>query len=160
MDMQHGHGHAVWTWTCSMDMDMEHIFGHAAWIWTMDMHGCRNARMPIKSSVRHRYFSVSLQCLVRHRHFGIMVSPVLLVTGWCPAMVSSFSEYLFDVKSKTKLTLACHAGKSAALGQGIFLNRFLSRLWWARVQESNTGCEIVFIDYSKGKLDYFRYLWL
>ncbi len=43
---------AAWTWTCSMDMDMQHRFG--AWTWTVDMHGCMDARMPIKSSVRHR----------------------------------------------------------------------------------------------------------
>jgi hypothetical protein len=65
LDMQHGHEHALWTWTNSMDMDMHHSFGHAA--WTMDKHGCQNAGMLIKSSVRHL-------------HSGIMVSPVLLVT--------------------------------------------------------------------------------
>ncbi len=62
MNMQHGqcmqcgHGHAAWTWTCSMDMDWtcsmdmdtQHRFGHAAWTWTVAMHGfmdavCRNA---------------------------------------------------------------------------------------------------------------------
>jgi hypothetical protein len=43
MDMQHGHEHAARTWTCGTDMDMRHDFGHAAWIWTMDMHGCQNA---------------------------------------------------------------------------------------------------------------------
>jgi hypothetical protein len=81
--------HAAWTWTWSMDMDIQHGHGYAAWIWScsMDldsghawMHGCQNARMAIKSSVWHPLFSVSLQRLVRHRHFGIMVSPVPLVT--------------------------------------------------------------------------------
>jgi hypothetical protein len=41
---------------------------------------CRNAGVPIKRLVRHRYFTVSFPRLVRHRHFGIVVSPVLLVT--------------------------------------------------------------------------------
>jgi hypothetical protein len=31
MGMQHGHGHAAWTWACSMDMGMQHGHGHAAW---------------------------------------------------------------------------------------------------------------------------------
>jgi hypothetical protein len=57
-----------------MDMDTQHGFGHAAWTWTVDMHGCMDAGMPIKSSVWHRQFSVSLQRLIRHRHSGIMVS--------------------------------------------------------------------------------------
>jgi hypothetical protein len=63
-----------------MGMDTQHSFDNAACIWTLDMHGCWNAGMPIKSSVRHRKFSVSLRRLVRHRHSGIMVSPVPLVT--------------------------------------------------------------------------------
>jgi hypothetical protein len=37
MDTQHGHGHALWTWTCSMGMDTQHSFGNAACIWTMNM---------------------------------------------------------------------------------------------------------------------------
>ncbi len=65
MDMQHGHGHAVQSWTYSVDMETQHGFNHKAWILTMDMHGCL---MPIKSSVRHHQFSVSLQRLVRHQH--------------------------------------------------------------------------------------------
>ncbi len=42
--MQHGHGHAPWLWTCSVDMDMHHGHLHAPWTWTctmvmdMDMH--------------------------------------------------------------------------------------------------------------------------
>jgi hypothetical protein len=32
MDMQHGHGHAVWTRTCSMDMYTQHGFSHTAWM--------------------------------------------------------------------------------------------------------------------------------
>jgi hypothetical protein len=60
--MQYGHGHAEWAWTCSMgiDMDMQHGQGHVARIWSCgmdldrDMHGCMDAGMPIKSSVRHR----------------------------------------------------------------------------------------------------------
>ncbi len=77
----HSNGHTALTWTCNMDMDMDmqHGFGHAAWIWTRDMHGCRNAGMPIKSSVWHCWFSVRLQRLVQHRHSTIMVSPVPLV---------------------------------------------------------------------------------
>ncbi len=78
--MQHEHGHALWTWTCSMGMDTQHSFDNAACIRTMDMHGCRNAGMPIKCPVQHRWFSVSLPLLVRHRHSGIMVSPEPLVT--------------------------------------------------------------------------------
>jgi hypothetical protein len=35
---------------------------------------CRNAGIPIKSSVRHRYFTVSFMGLVLHRHSGIVVS--------------------------------------------------------------------------------------
>ncbi len=58
MDMKRGHGHAPWTWR---------------WTSTMD------AGMPIKSLVRHRQSSVSLQPLVRHQHSGIVVSPVPLV---------------------------------------------------------------------------------
>jgi hypothetical protein len=77
MDMQYGHEHAAWTWTCITALVMRHGFGHAAWIWTMGMHGCQNAD---KKPVKHRYFSVSLQRLVRHRHSGIIVSPVPLVT--------------------------------------------------------------------------------
>ncbi len=50
MDMQHGHGHALWTCTCSMGIDTQHSIDNAACIWTMDMHGCQNAGMPIKSS--------------------------------------------------------------------------------------------------------------
>jgi hypothetical protein len=45
IDMEHGHGHAVWTLTRSMDIDTQHGFGHAAWIWQwtcMDVE-CRNA---------------------------------------------------------------------------------------------------------------------
>jgi hypothetical protein len=67
MDMQHGHGHAARIWS-------------AAWTWTVDMHGCMDAGMPIESSVRHRYFSISLQSLVRRRQSGIIVSAVPLVT--------------------------------------------------------------------------------
>jgi hypothetical protein len=35
MELQHGNGPTVWTWTCSMDMDMDmqHGFGHAVWTW-------------------------------------------------------------------------------------------------------------------------------
>ncbi len=79
---QHWHEHATWTWTCNMDMDMDmqYGFGYAAWTWTVHMHGCTDARMPMKSSVRHRKFSISLYCFVRHHHSGIMVSPVPLVT--------------------------------------------------------------------------------
>jgi hypothetical protein len=56
-----------------MDMDTQHGFGHEAWTWTVDMHGCMDAGMPIKSLVQLRYFSVSLQRLVLHQHSGIMV---------------------------------------------------------------------------------------
>jgi hypothetical protein len=41
---------------------------------------CRNAGIPIKSSVWHHYFTVSFPRLVRHRHSGIVVSPAPLVT--------------------------------------------------------------------------------
>jgi hypothetical protein len=34
MDIQPGHGHAAWTWTCCMDMDMQPGHLHAAWTWT------------------------------------------------------------------------------------------------------------------------------
>ncbi len=65
----------IYTYTyiciCSMDLFMQHRSRQ----WT-----CINGGLPIKSSVRHRQFSVSLQRLVRHRHSGIMVSPVPLVT--------------------------------------------------------------------------------
>jgi hypothetical protein len=67
MDIQHGHGHAA------------RLRGHEAWTWTVDMHGCIDAGMLIKSSIRHRKFSVSLQRLDRHRHSGIMISLVPLV---------------------------------------------------------------------------------
>ncbi len=40
---------------------------------------CRNAGILKKSSVRHRYFTVSFLGLVRHQHSGIVVSPVSLV---------------------------------------------------------------------------------
>jgi hypothetical protein len=52
--MQYGHGHAAWTWTRNTDLVMQHGLVNAAWIWTMDMQGCQNAGMPIKSSVRLR----------------------------------------------------------------------------------------------------------
>ncbi len=29
MGMQHGHGHAAWTWPCSMDMDLQHGYGNS-----------------------------------------------------------------------------------------------------------------------------------
>jgi hypothetical protein len=35
--MQHGHGRAPLTWTCTMDMDMHHGHGHAPWTWTCTM---------------------------------------------------------------------------------------------------------------------------
>jgi hypothetical protein len=54
MDMHHGHGHAFWTWTSSMGVDTQHSFDNAACIWSMNMHGCQNAGMLIKSPVRHR----------------------------------------------------------------------------------------------------------
>jgi hypothetical protein len=41
---------------------------------------CRNAGIPIKSSVRQRYFIISFLGLVWHQHSGIVVSPVPLVT--------------------------------------------------------------------------------
>jgi hypothetical protein len=41
MDMQHGYGHATWTWISTMDMDMQHGHGHATchatWTWTCTM---------------------------------------------------------------------------------------------------------------------------
>jgi hypothetical protein len=78
MDMQHGHVLVAWTRTRSTDLLMRHGPGQGhAW-----MHGCRNAGLPIKSSVRHSLFSVRLQRLVRHRHSGIMVSPVLLISDY------------------------------------------------------------------------------
>ncbi len=61
----------TWTWTRSTALVMQHVSGQ----WT-----CMDAGVPIKSSVRHRKFSVNLQRLVRHRHSGIVVSPVPLVT--------------------------------------------------------------------------------
>jgi hypothetical protein len=47
LDKQHGHRQATWTWTCSIDMDMLLGHGHASWTWTcfldMDMqHGHRH----------------------------------------------------------------------------------------------------------------------
>ncbi len=63
--------------------------------------------MPIKSSVRHRQFSVKLQRLVRYRHTGIMVSPVPLVTDQavsvqlCPICIL----YLFTPREKQVHTL-------------------------------------------------------
>jgi hypothetical protein len=44
LDMQHGHGNAAFTWTCSIYIDMQHGHEHAALAWTrsiyMDMqHG-------------------------------------------------------------------------------------------------------------------------
>jgi hypothetical protein len=49
--MQHGHGHALWTWTCSMGMDTQHSFDNAACIWTTDMHGCQNADKKVQSGI-------------------------------------------------------------------------------------------------------------
>jgi hypothetical protein len=39
LNMQLWHGKAAWTWTCSIDMDMQHGHEQAAWTWTgsMDM---------------------------------------------------------------------------------------------------------------------------
>jgi hypothetical protein len=34
--MQHGHGQAAKSWTCSMDLDMHRGHGHAAWTCIMD----------------------------------------------------------------------------------------------------------------------------
>jgi hypothetical protein len=45
-DMQHGHGHAEWIWTCSMDLDRQHRSGHAVWTCSCSMDldkECRNA---------------------------------------------------------------------------------------------------------------------
>jgi hypothetical protein len=77
MDMQYGHAHAAWTWTCNSDLVMQHGLVNAAWIWTVDMHGFRNADKKLSPA---SLIFVSSQLLVRHRHSGIMVSPVLLVT--------------------------------------------------------------------------------
>ncbi len=41
---------------------------------------CQNAGILMKSSVWHRYFTVSFLGLVWHWHSGIVVSSVLLVT--------------------------------------------------------------------------------
>ncbi len=71
MDMHYGHGNAARPWTHSTALIMQHVSGQ----WTF-----MDAGMPIKSSVRHRKFSVSLRRLVGHRHSGIMVSLVPLVT--------------------------------------------------------------------------------
>jgi hypothetical protein len=71
MDMHYGHGHAAWAWTHSTALIMQHVSGQRI---------CMDAGVPIKSSVRHRKFSVTLRRLVWHRHSGFMVSPVLLVT--------------------------------------------------------------------------------
>jgi hypothetical protein len=35
MGMQHGHRHAAYTETCSIDTNMQHRLGHAAWTWTL-----------------------------------------------------------------------------------------------------------------------------
>jgi hypothetical protein len=70
MNMQHGHGHVVWTWTCSMDIDMQHGFGHAAWIWTTNMHGCWNADKKISlASLVFCYFTL-LSLAAEFRHHG------------------------------------------------------------------------------------------
>jgi hypothetical protein len=34
MEMQHAYGHAVWIWTCSIDMDIHHYHEHTALAWT------------------------------------------------------------------------------------------------------------------------------
>ncbi len=33
MDIQHGPGHAEWTWTCTMDMNVHHGHRHLSWTW-------------------------------------------------------------------------------------------------------------------------------
>ncbi len=33
--MQHGHGYAAWTYTCSMDIDMQYRHGHGHAAWTL-----------------------------------------------------------------------------------------------------------------------------
>jgi hypothetical protein len=58
IDMQHEHGHAAWTWTCSMDMDTQHGFGHVAWTWTVDIHGRRNEDKKLSpASLVFRWFT-------------------------------------------------------------------------------------------------------
>jgi hypothetical protein len=47
--------------------------------------------MLMKSLVRHRYFSVSLQQLFRHRHSGIVVCPVSW--SWINPLVPSYDCY-------------------------------------------------------------------
>ncbi len=37
MNMQHGQGHAAWTWICRMDMGMKHGHVHAAKTWACSM---------------------------------------------------------------------------------------------------------------------------
>ncbi len=35
--IHHGHGHAPWKWTYTMDMNMHHGNGHTPWTWTCSM---------------------------------------------------------------------------------------------------------------------------
>jgi hypothetical protein len=53
-----------------MGMDMQCGYEHAAWIWTMDMHGCRNTEIPIKSSAGIVSFPLRLGPASAFRHHG------------------------------------------------------------------------------------------
>ncbi len=70
MDMQYGHGHAVWTWTRNTDLVMQHGLVNTAWIWTMGMHGCRNADKKLSpASLVFRWFT-TLSPASAFRHHG------------------------------------------------------------------------------------------
>jgi hypothetical protein len=49
LDIQHGHGHAEWTLTWSMNMDIQHGHGNAAWTWKCNMD------MDIQLVLGHRH---------------------------------------------------------------------------------------------------------
>jgi hypothetical protein len=73
----HGHGHAASRRTYNMDMDMKHGYGHAPWTWRWT--SILGTGMPIKSLVRHRQFSVSLQhCLLLFSGVGLLFVSSLL----------------------------------------------------------------------------------
>ncbi len=83
MDMHYGHGHAAWAWTHSIALIMQHVSGQ----WT-----CMDAGMPIKSSVRHRQFSVGLRRYsgIGIRHHGQSGNTSHGPVRQCPAMLAQW----------------------------------------------------------------------
>jgi hypothetical protein len=72
MDIQHGPGHAEWTWTCTMDMNVHHGHRHLSWTWNAAWKWTSIRDMEMHHDIQHEIHIEKIISRQQNKRYSII----------------------------------------------------------------------------------------